>query len=230
MELLVNINTKLKNNVVIIGMILFYSFINGQGIKQSHHDFKSVSWNGSDYCKPCHTPIKKTVAVSKAPLWNHKLKHTVFEMYTSLTLDGYTEQPSGSTAMCLSCHDGTLAIENQQGNTNEVLFENSNKNFHNLKNHHPVSLDYNSSMAVKDSKLHDPSTAPSGLGGTIEQDLLKDGRVECISCHDVHISRNTEGCIGCHKLNGTIIGPATKSLSLWKSNDGSSLCFTCHKK
>ncbi len=211
-------------------MLLF--FINtaySQGLKSSHHDFSGASWNGNNYCEPCHTPHNANMNGANSPLWNHQLTNAVFETYTSPTLDGITGQPSGNTKLCLSCHDGTVAVDNHSGNTNGTKFTSFGNLTSNLKNDHPVSIIYDTALAMADGGLHDPSTTPSGLGGTIEDDLLENNKLECTSCHDVHISRNTQGCIGCHNIHANG-GMVTKTLSLWKSNDKSALCLTCHKK
>jgi hypothetical protein len=73
-------------------------------------------------CVFCHTPHGATLGVS--PLWNRKLSSATYQTYTSLSLDaiapgavgnavsGQLDQPGGSSKLCLSCHDGTLAIGN----------------------------------------------------------------------------------------------------------------------
>jgi len=64
-------------------------------------------------CVFCHTPHAATAGVS--PLWNRKLSNATYTVYTSSSLDaqaigGTLAQPGGSSKLCLSCHDGTLAI------------------------------------------------------------------------------------------------------------------------
>ena len=61
--------------------------------------------------------------------------------------------------------------------------------------------------------MQNPETAMSGLGGTIDNDLLIDNKLECSSCHDVH--------------NGAAEDVGNL---LVKSNSGSALCLTCHLK
>ncbi len=198
----------------------------GQGLLNSHHDFTGASWSGGEACKPCHTPHNAKMDVPDSPLWNHQVTTATFQVYTSSTLDGSPGQPNGHSKLCLSCHDGTVAIENHgyfTGGTTYVTWGNITTD---LRDDHPISFEYTSALAAADGELFDPSTTPSGLGGTIEEDLLQAGYMQCTSCHDVHLSRNTQGCVGCHNM-GT---GQTKSLSLWKSNDGSALCLTCHDK
>ncbi len=64
-------------------------------------------------CVFCHTPHGATPGV--APLWNRSLSAATYTPYTSSSLAaesiyGQLAQPGGSSKLCLSCHDGTLAI------------------------------------------------------------------------------------------------------------------------
>jgi hypothetical protein len=215
--------------------ILFYCvFFNiglvsySQGLLNSHHDFSGVAWSGNEFCKPCHTPHNANMEVPGSQLWNHQVTSATFQVYSSPTLNSFPGQPSGSSKLCLSCHDGTVAIENHSGNTSGTEYVTFGNITTDLRDDHPISFEYNSSLASNDPGLYDPSTELSGLGGTIEEDLLQNGYMQCTSCHDPHISRNTEGCVGCHIVQGTEM--VTISLSLWKSNAGSAFCLTCHNK
>jgi hypothetical protein len=69
----------------------------------------------SQVCVFCHTPHGSTPGV--APIWNRALGATTYTPYTSASLDalaiqGALDQPGGSSKLCLSCHDGTVAIGN----------------------------------------------------------------------------------------------------------------------
>ncbi len=198
-------------------------------IKDSHHDFSGASWSNGEICLPCHAPHNANMDVPDAPLWNHQTTQATFQVYQSSTLDAAPGQPNGKSKLCLSCHDGTVAIENHSGYTNGTQYASFGNLTTDLRNDHPISFVYDAQLAQKDGELNDPTTTPSGLGGTIEQDLLFNGYLECSSCHDVHVSRNTQGCTGCHDMHGSN-GVVTKTLSLRISNDGSQLCLTCHKK
>lgn len=74
-------------------------------------------------CVFCHTPHGASLqdgggTPMVAPLWNRKLGTTSYTRYDSSSLDatvitnGFADQPGGSSKLCLSCHDGTLAIGN----------------------------------------------------------------------------------------------------------------------
>lgn len=224
-----NQHRKLIKNLVFIVLLSFYNKSNSQGIRLSHHDFRGGFWGGTKHCLPCHTPNVVDEKVAKTPLWNDEMTKVPFQIYTDHALEGTKGLPAGETKLCLSCHDGTIAINYHGGSTNKTAMFNNGKLIVNQRNNHLVSIAYDSVLISKNKKLHDPRTAPSGLGGTIQEDLLVNNKMVCTSCHDVHISRNTQGCAGCH-LTRPIGHKMTRSLSLRKSNDGSALCLTCHKK
>ncbi len=189
-----------------------YSY--AQGIAGSAHDFSTETWNSSgEICIVCHTPHNGDLTVSDAPLWNHELTTTTFTLYSSPTLDATDlGQPAASSKLCLSCHDGTVALENFGGVTSGTNFIDPGHSLGtDLSNDHPISFTYDATLASTDGGLYDPTTASSGLGGTIQNDMLLANQVQCASCHDVH---NSGGFADL----------------LVKDNSGSALCLTCHSK
>ena len=140
----------------------------------------------TEVCVFCHTPHNATQsdlggATLRAPLWNRRVPSgTTYTPYTSSTLDaqsiadGFNAQPGGSSKLCLSCHDGTLAI----GNVN-VLNGKSNVSIPmtgtgpggvmpagegvqsgftrfigtDLRNDHPISVTFNSALAARDGEM-----------------------------------------------------------------------------
>ena len=210
------------------GAIALVAATAGAKIQGTHHDFGLPS-STEEICRPCHTPHNADASVRDAPLWNHQVTTASFTTYASPTTDAAIGQPSGVTKLCLSCHDGTVAVDSFEGVTGtwKITFPRALIGT-DLTRHHPVSFAYDANLASRDGELWDPTTAPSGLGGTIAKDLLRNGRLECVSCHDVHVSRGTGSCMDCHFVHG---GPIYgETVSLWKSNAQSALCLTCHKK
>jgi hypothetical protein len=64
-------------------------------------------------CVFCHTPHGSTPGVT--PLWNKAVSTATYTPYTSSslaaeTIYGQLSQPGGTSKLCLSCHDGTLAV------------------------------------------------------------------------------------------------------------------------
>ncbi len=184
-----------------------------QTIVGSAHDFSGDTWNPSgEVCIVCHTPHNANTTVTDAPLWNHEVTTATFTPYSSATLDAAVGQPDASSKLCLSCHDGTVALDNFGGTTGGTNFIGGNDLLGtDLSNDHPISFTYDPALASADGGLFDPSTQNSGLGGVINDDMLIGGKMECASCHDVH--------------NGSGIG-----FLLVKSNANSALCLTCHNK
>ena len=120
--------------------------------------------------------------------------------------------PGSRSKLCLSCHDGTVALDSFGGYTGTTNYITGNALIGtDLSNDHPVSFTYDSSLATTDGGLYDPTTANSGLGGTIDADLLFNTQLECSSCHDAHNSAGVANL-------------------LVKANSGSALCMTCHNK
>jgi len=188
----------------------------GQTIVGSAHDFSTQSWNTTgEICKICHTPHNSDISIAEAPLWYHQNTTATFQLYASPTFNGAgtITQPSGNSKLCLSCHDGTVALENYGGTTNGTHFILPIDNLGtDLRNDHPISFVYDAALSTADPGLWNPTTHMSGINnGTITQTMLFNNKIECASCHDVH---NSSGIA--HLLR--------------KSNASSLLCLTCHNK
>lgn len=155
-------------------------------------------------CDSCHTPHHGDT-LGGVPLWSGKASTATFTVYTSSSLNAAVGQPDGASKLCLACHDGTnpayswMAAERKIGT--------------NLTTSHPVSFVYDSALASTDGFLKDPSAA-SSLGGTIAQDLLEGGKMQCSSCHDVHTSGIGENLLRGHDF----------------THGDPSLCRMCHVK
>ncbi len=217
---------KLKKLVLISSIILGLTpLCRGQQIRGSHHDFTTsgkATYNSTgELCIVCHAP--HGTDPTAVPLWNHNTTNKSFNTYIgykfSLPNMGAStiSQPDGASKLCLSCHDGVSAINQFGGKfqgpsgTAQTLGNHASNLGTNLTGTHPISFVYNTTLATNDGALKDPSTAASGLGGTIQQDLLDiNGKVQCPTCHEVH--------------------DPTIFLFGRMSNAGSALCLTCHNK
>jgi hypothetical protein len=197
-------------------------------ITGSPHDFSGSGWSGGQICVACHTPHNSDTSVTTAPLWHHTTTTATFTMYSRSTLDGtITGQPDGVSRLCLSCHDGTVAVDSFGGATGGVYMGSLNPNAvlgTDLSNDHPISITFNSTTAAADGALHDPATTNVTIGaggdktrtGSISTVMLSNGTVQCSSCHDVHNSFTVPGTDG---------QPLLKV-----SKAGSAICLTCHNK
>ncbi len=203
----------LRSSILAAAFFLLSNFTFAQTIVGSAHDFTNETWNTTNsICIVCHTPHFANVDVGESPLWNHQLSNASYTPYSSNTLTAAVGQPDGISKLCLSCHDGTVALDNFGVTTTGTNFiTGAGLIGTDLNNDHPVSFTYDANLANLDGELYDPTITNSGLGGTINADMLFGGKLQCASCHDVHNST------GIDKL-------------LLISNDASALCLTCHNK
>lgn len=65
-----------------------------------------------EICVFCHTPHASNTAVN-APLWNKALPASTYTVYSSGTMQGTASLANNNMSLaCLSCHDGTQAMDN----------------------------------------------------------------------------------------------------------------------
>ena len=164
----------------------------------------------------CHAPHKNNNTTGL--LWNHAQTSTVFTLYSSSTLNAGMVQPAGVSKLCLSCHDGTVALDSFGGNTGTNFIPSGDNLGTSLANDHPIGFTYDAALVTADGGLRATTSAanigPGGATtGTIASNLLIGGQVECASCHDVHNTKN-----------------AVTAKLLKISTAGSALCLTCHAK
>lgn len=164
----------------------------------------------SEICVFCHGP--HGVAPS-APLWNRATAGAVYIPYHSTTAKARIGQPTGASAMCLSCHDGTVAMGKLLNRRTEARMQagvtrmpHSRANLGtDLSDDHPVSFTYDAGLLKQSNgELRDPATFPP------EVHLDMRHQMQCTSCHDPH--DNTYGKF------------------LVMDNQGAALCVVCHAK
>jgi len=206
------------------------------GVSGTKHDLSSsgpgAKTNVARTCVFCHTPHQASTASKQDPLWNHTMSTTAtYGVYASDTLDatvseigGFTAGAAPVSALCLSCHDGTVSVASMYNTPNEVTsvtltaggnvdasgFITGNANLGtDLTNDHPVNFTYDSALVTLDgSGLKTPSsTSWVDAAKTVP---LFGGKVQCASCHNPHDSTNTPFLV--------------------KANTASALCTTCHNK
>ncbi len=198
-------------------IILFFScgsLLRAQSVVNTVHNL-SVTGPGTikassetEVCIFCHTPHQSNPS---GPLWNREDPGATYVLYNSTTLQAVPGQPDGSSVLCLSCHDGTIALGNIISTAADISFSGGVTRMPSgrsnlttdLSDDHPISFLYNSSLSASDGQLKDPSAISHPVS-------LESGKVQCTSCHDPH--NNT--------YNDFLVS----------SNQFSDLCFKCHDR
>lgn len=200
--------------------------VSAETITGSAHDFSGRTYTGGQICVTCHTPHGSDTSVTEAPLWNHTMTTQTYTVYSSPSLNATVSQPGGASKLCLSCHDGSVAVDSfvgtqSTGNT-EFLVGPKAVGEDGLNNDHPISFTYDSALATADGALFDPSVKTVTIGsggktktGTIAEVMLSAGQLQCSSCHDVH-------------NNFTYAQSGSRLLRV--TDAGSAICLVCHDK
>lgn len=191
-----------------------------QSVVDSPHNL-SASGPGSirasseeQVCIFCHAPHN---ASPIRPLWNRAMPTDAYAIYTSRALDAEPGQPTGSSKMCLSCHDGTIALGAVVSRTTPIGMVGGVQTIPpgatnlgtDLRDDHPISFRFDSSLATSDPKLRDPVGLPH------EVMLDENSELQCTSCHDAHDNAlgdflvmhngSSELCVTCHQVGTTTI-------------------------
>jgi predicted CXXCH cytochrome family protein len=203
----------------------------------------------SEICLFCHTPHRATAA---QPLWNHALSQATYTPYASSTAKAAIGQPTGASKLCLSCHDGTVAlgmlnsraspIEMRSGIT--TLPAGRARIGTDLSDDHPISFTYDSALVTANGQLRDP--------GTLKQKVKLDhnNQMQCTSCHDPHnnefgkfLVRDNHAsglCVECHNMNQWATSVHKNSNKTWNgtgvnpwpnisaSTVAAAACESCH--
>lgn len=162
-------------------------------------------------CIFCHAPHNAT---GQRPLWNRHLPPTHYRIYESSTTDARIDQPSGPSKMCLSCHDGALAlglvasrpIDEPIVMSRRTIPPGSSDLTQDLSDDHPIGFRYDRALAFRDPQIKNPDIVTPDLP------LGAHGEVHCTTCHDPHSNqlgnflRETDLrsaiCVSCHDMFG----------------------------
>jgi predicted CXXCH cytochrome family protein len=186
------------------------------GVAATKHNL-SVSGPGtvkaateSEICIFCHAPHN---TAPTGALWNRRAPASTYTPYTSSTSRGSAGQPNGASLLCLSCHDGTIALGELLSRAATVSMSGgvttmpagTGRLGTDLSDDHPVSFAYTAALVTaRGGELVNPTT----LTGKVKLDAS--GQMQCTSCHDPHDDANGKFLV--------------------TSNAASALCQTCHTK
>ncbi len=214
---------------VLLSMILVVSLmVSGaiavNSIVGSDHDMRTflTDEGTSQVCVFCHTPHQSSSANAQDPLWNKQLSSVnSYGYYNSSTLNASVADIGGATAgsattshLCMSCHDGTVAVNALfkaplDGNVGTLTPIPNNSSAYlgtSLSDDHPINFTYDSNLASADGGLVTPANSSYVTNGI----PLYNSKVQCASCHNVHDPQYTP--------------------FLRANNIGSGLCLKCHIK
>lgn len=160
-------------------------------------------------CVFCHVAHNSSPS---GPLWNRRDPGGTYTPYTSSTLVSTPpNRPTGASILCLSCHDGTIALGDIRSASTPIAMTGANfmppgqsQISSDMSGDHPISFEYTSTLALLRGELVDPGA----LTGPVKLD--RSGQLQCTACHTPHDD--------------------TYGKFLVMSNQGSALCVTCHVK
>ena len=165
----------------------------------------------TEVCIFCHTPHN---AAPQTPLWNRENPRRYYRIYNSSTTDARIDQPSGPSKMCLSCHDGSMALGNVLSRplsepivmTARTIPPGSTDLTTDLSDDHPIGFHYDRALSNVDRQIRAPELVTRDLP------LGAHGEMHCTTCHDPHdnelgdflrISDDMAAiCVTCHDMNG----------------------------
>ncbi|HXC04848.1 MAG TPA: cytochrome c3 family protein, partial [Bacteroidia bacterium] len=204
------------------------SVLHGQSIVNTKHNL-SVSGPGTvkastetEICIFCHTMHNSNPLT---PLWNRSSSGSSYTLYSSTTMKALPGQPSGSSILCLSCHDGTVALGNVLSRGTPISFASTvnmpvgpSNLTTDLRNDHPISFLYDVALSVANPNLKNP--------GTISPQIrLENGQLQCTSCHDPHkniytsflvaSSQYSGLCVSCHQIPNWTTATHNTSVKTW---------------
>jgi hypothetical protein len=225
--------------------LLFFAahFAFAGGIRDSKHNLSSSlsKWPGNfalraveerEICVFCHTPHN---AYPTQPLWNHFPSTATYTLYNSDTLQSPLLPIDGYSKLCLSCHDGTVAVGEVLTKWYDILMEitpcidGSGRLVNggaectgyigtDLSGGHPISIIFDEALKNQRNsvpgifcKLNSPPNRQTELDVRIFPTQGGFG-VQCSSCHDPHGGKGGAG-----------------APPMWRKATLEEVCNVCHE-
>ncbi len=182
-------------------------------------EIKSVT--EEQVCIFCHA----SHGTDQTVLWNRTEGSTNYTLYGSPTMDSHTLPPGSHSRLCLSCHDGTVALGLVRNRPYPIEFPVGMDKIppgyrtnlsENLGDDHPITLDFN--------------PHPTGelvCTGCHSLHSGTNSNLECTSCHDPHsnvygnflVADPISGgiCNQCHLMTGWDLSLHSTSTNTWNS-------------
>lgn len=230
------------SGILLGASFLFSTSLWAQGISGTAHDFSdNTDFNTTgEICKVCHTPHNANIGGDNGPLWNRtSLTSATYTLYSGTAVGSELNHTitgtsvSGVSKLCLSCHDGTIALDAFGGATGTAtkgigtLYPTRNigggtvgGTTADLSNDHPVSFNVTSAAVTADTKLNSFNGTAHTIGTTalpLFAAGAENDRLECATCHDVHDDAGNNFLL---RMPQTVADAGTPS----------GLCLNCHNK
>jgi predicted CXXCH cytochrome family protein len=206
--------------IILLAALLGFR-VSGESIINTVHNL-SVNGPGTikattekNACIFCHTVHR---AGGVTPLWNHSMSSVSnYVVYSSQRLSDMNltiPQPNGASRLCLSCHDGTVALGSvssgapqisMQGGVTTLPVGDATWIGTDLSKDHPISFVYDSALAARDLDVNDPAHL-----STKAVRMDSQNRLQCTACHDPHNDQFGNFLV--------------------MDNTGSALCLVCHQQ
>ena len=247
-----------KYNHLLIGLaaasLLTLSGTAGAAVNGSLHDLSaSATAAVKNVCVYCHTPHAASATVTAAPLWNKTAGTAAFTPYTNAaTLDGTASLTNSVSLACLSCHDGSQAVDsviNAPGTDGYLATGVANyvdpaairgvmaagvANLSgDLSNDHPVSIEYagttglayGTAYSTPSTDFTDTAFNPITVNTAGTKSFADDG-TNTLPLYTKAGGGAFVECATCHDPHDEGAG----ATFLRVSNAGSAVCITCHVK
>ncbi|HET7841493.1 MAG TPA: cytochrome c3 family protein [Terriglobia bacterium] len=188
------------------------------------------------YCHAPHSGLNGKAGAMPTPLWNQALSQVAsYPLYSSATMQNLTNGAltlGTESTLCLSCHDGTVALgaTAAYGQVPVGTLSSQDNLGTNLSTIHPFNFVLNNgqftcfSTAQSSLCANPPATANPAVP-------LINGNIQCTSCHNPHVQyadpagnflvvNNTSGalCLACHSTVPT--GTGMRTLNVRRTTAG----------
>ncbi len=172
----------------------------------------------TEICIFCHTPHS---AEPVEPLWNHDVSAVAdYIAYWTPTLDAYPSEaaapePNGYSKLCLSCHDGTIALGAVRSRSADISVSGTvaNPRGNDLSGEHPMSFVVTDALIATNNAKDSPLNPLTAMQTDPDVHLDSLDRVQCTVCHDPHDNSND----------------ATSGYPFWPKATFSEVCQVCHQ-
>ena len=247
---------------VVMGLALapVPTYAQASSVQGSRHDLSVTSLGSvkatseTQVCLFCHA-LHNADSKAPHPLWNQQLSTTTsYTPYTSSTYRQTNNQISTRSKLCLSCHDGTVAMGETYSRGKIVVqgaLASADRFGTDLSRNHPFGF---TMPAVDDGEIKLSLAASPPLTSDPAVKLFDD-RIECVTCHNPHTpnldtsvqfmvrsNANSALCKACHDVSrGALAGWSTGQHAIAPNvvNSGAQLpystvainaCSSCHRE